>query len=557
MISGLRPSLLLLGAAFGTAAVAQQLPSAGGQLQQLPPAPAPRVGTPDISVERPGSRTGPLDTGPAFPVAALRITGQTLFDEPTLLAATGFAPNANLSLGDLQAMAARITAFYSARGYFVAQAYVPAQSLAGGTVTIAVIEGRYGKVGVANSSGVADRVVRQRLAGLDAGDVVANAPLERRLLLLSDLPGVAVKSTLSPGTDVGTSDLAVDVLPGRRVFGSVEADNGGNRYTGYFRAGGQINLANPLGIGDVVSVRGLVSDRGLTYVRGAYQAPLGAATIGVAYARLDYRLHREFESLDASGSADIASVFASYPAIRSYNYNLNLLAGLDYKMFNDRVASVGASSNKHSTVGFLGLSGDWRDSLGGGGSGFYSAIVSIGSLDIRTPAVLALDAQTGRTQGGFTKLNLAAGRLQTLSGPLSLYLAARGQIASKNLDISEKMQLGGAYGVRAYPEGEAFGDQGYIATAELRLLLGALSRSVPGDVQLFGFIDNGGITFNRNRYAAGVNSANLTGGGGGISWSAPNNFLVRASYARRLGNTPVMSQPDKMGQIWVQITKLF
>ena len=33
------------------------------------------------------------------------------------------------------------------------------------------------------------------------------------------------------------------------------------------------------------------------------------------------------------------------------------------------------------------------------------------------------------------------------------------------------MELGGAYGVRAYPEGEAFGDTGYIATTEARLML--------------------------------------------------------------------------------------
>ena len=98
------------------------------------------------------------------------------------------------------------------------------------------------------------------LAGLDRGDIVANAPLERRLLLLSDLPGVAVKSTLVPGSEVGTSDLLVDLVPARRVTGSIDADDAGNRYTGYFRLGGSVNLNEPFGIGDVASVRGLVSN---------------------------------------------------------------------------------------------------------------------------------------------------------------------------------------------------------------------------------------------------------------------------------------------------------
>ena len=56
----------------------------------------------------------------------------------------------------------------------------------------------------------------------------------------------------------------------------------------------------------------------------------------------------------------------------------------------------------------------------------------------------------------------------------------RGQLAFDNLDSSEKMELGGAYGVRAYPEGEAFGDEGYIATAEARLMLDSLTGSLPG-----------------------------------------------------------------------------
>lgn len=510
-----------------------------------------------MRVERPGTPAAPLDPGPSFAVSALRVSGATVFPEAELVSVAEFKPGASINLGDLRAMAARITDFYNRRGYFVAQAYLPAQALSDGTVTIAVIEGRYGKIALNNQSRVADGVARQTLRGLDAGDIVANAPLERRLLLLSDLPGVAVKSTLAPGTEVGTSDLAVDLLPGRRVTGSIEADNAGNRYTGYFRVGGTVNLNNPFGIGDVASVRALVSDRGLTYFRGSYQAPLLGATVGVAYARLDYRLHREFKSLDAHGSADIASIYASYPLIRSYNSNLNILAGVDYKVFHDEVDSVNARSNKHSTVGFAGLSGDWRDNFGGGGSTFYSAVISTGDLDIRTPVVRAFDALTSRTNGGFTKANFSAGRMQTLSGPLSLYVAARGQLASKNLDISEKMELGGAYGVRAYPEGEAYGDQGYIATAELQYGLTGLSQRVPGDIRLFAFIDNGGVTFNRDRYFAGRNHANLSGAGGGVSWSEPGNFLVKVSYAHRIGDTRVISQPDKSGQVWVQLVKFF
>lgn len=532
--------------------MAQQLPSAGGQLRQLPPPPPPAQPViPDLKIERPASAAVDATAGPSFPVTVLRVTGMSVFSESQLLAATGFVPGATLTLGALQQMAGKITDYYAARGYFVAQAYLPQQAVEGGTVTIAVIEGRYGAVTLNNSSRVADGAARRILGGLDSGDIVANAPLERRLLLLSDLPGARVHSTMAPGSEVGTSDLIVDVAPGRSVTGSAELDNGGNRYTGYYRAGGSLNLNNPLGIGDVASIRGLVTDGGLTYVRGSYQLPVGALTLGVAYARLDYRLRREFSALDASGSADIASVFASYPLLRTYDYNIYLVAAGDFKFFHDEVGTTGSVIDRRSQVGTIGLSGDGRDA---GGSSFWSIGWTFGNLDIRTPEIRAIDDVTTRSNGGFHKVNLAAGRVQTITPDLSLYVAARGQLASKNLDISEKMQLGGAYGVRAYPEGEAFGDQGYIVTAEARL---RIAETRPGELSLFGFVDHGHVVFNRNRFSPARNSTSLSAGGGGIAWAAAGNFQIRASYAHRLGSERVQSGPDSSGQFWVQATKLF
>ena len=64
------------------------------------------------------------------------------------------------------------------------------------------------------------------MAGLDSGEMIASAPLERRLLLLSDIPGIDVNSTLSPGAATGTADLIVNLKRRRLVSGIIEADNG-------------------------------------------------------------------------------------------------------------------------------------------------------------------------------------------------------------------------------------------------------------------------------------------------------------------------------------------
>ena len=338
----------------GQTVAAQQVPTAGGQLQQIPPAVIEPRATPQFHVERAPPAAMPESGGPSFTVAQLHVTGASVLSESELINAAGFRPGSQMTLGDLRAIAARITTYYNARGYFLAQAYVPAQDVQGGSVTIAVVEGRYGKIGLNNETHLSDRTADGILAGLGTGDVVATSPLERRLLLLSDIPGVVVHSTLSPGTEVGTSDLLVDLEPGRTVTGSVETDNAGNRYTGSYRGGGTVNINDPLGIGDVLSLRVLTSFDGFAYGRASYQALIGKATIGVAYEQLAYSLGREFKSLDASGNATIASIYASYPLIRSRDSNLYMLGNAAAKWFSDTLGYIPSTSHRRTQVGTIG-----------------------------------------------------------------------------------------------------------------------------------------------------------------------------------------------------------
>ena len=543
-------------AAYAPAALAQST-NAGTQLQQIPPTPAIAKPAPAIDTSPRAPAPATETAGASVRIDALQVTGATLFDPAALRDASGFAAGALLTLADMRAIAARIAAYYHARGYFLAQAYIPEQDLQSGTVTIAVIEGRYGKVATDNRSRVADRVADGLLRGLDSGDIVASAQLERRLLLLSDLPGVAVRSTLSPGSTVGTSDLLVDIAPGRVVTGSVEADNAGNRYTGRHRAGATINVANPLGIGDQFSARVLGSDGGLGYGRASYQLMARALTVGVAYAHVRYALGREFERLDADGAADIATLYTSYPLIRSRAVNLHATGALEAKWFEDRIGLVAAQSNRNSRVASLGLDGDARDGLGGGGLSTVSMRLSVGNLDIVRPAERTIDAAAGRIDGGFGKVEFSAARLQQLGDALSLNASVRGQIAFGNLDTSEKMELGGAYGVRAYPEGEAFGDQGVIATAEARLGLGRWMRFLPGDLQAVAFVDAGVVEFTRDPFLAGDNRGSRSGVGASLSATPVDSLILKGTYAHRLGSQRVTSGPDSDGRFWFQLVKLF
>jgi len=548
-----------LGLMFSTAALAQSPPNAGSLNQQIEreQPERPTEAAPALRIEQSSATGAPATDQQLIPVKNLRITGARTYTSAQLVAVTGFSDEREFTLDELRAFAAAIAGHYRENGYPLAQAYLPAQDIVDGEVTIAVLEGEYGELTLRNQSTLADGVANDLLEGLRSGDTIALAPLESRLLLLSDIPGVDVRSALVPGASVGAADLIVEVEPGRRFSGTVSADNLGDRYTGENRLGATLNVNNPAGYGDLLSLRVLSSDAGLHYGRAAYQLPFGRLSAGVAYSHMQYDLGKEFKSLDADGTASITSLYGRYSLIRSRRQNLNVQLNLDDKSFEDRVEATSTVADKKARVAMLSLTGDARDNFGGGAWNAYSLTWSSGELDIRNAEARAEDAATLRSDGRYDKLALSAARLQHLTERFSLYAAFNGQIASTNLDTSEKLGLGGISGVRAYPSGETYGDQGYVFNLEARAPLRSFPEKVPGQLQLIGFVDTGRVELNKSPWDAASNYRSLHGTGVGVNWAAHDDFAVSATLARRLGSEPVTSAPDDKSHFWLQAVMYF
>lgn len=544
---------------IGNHVCAQQVPVANGQMQQIPLAPKIQTTPAKVVVNQQSTAQAQGGDQSTMLVNNLNITGALAYSEAELIRVTGFQANSTLNLDQLRAMAAKISSFYHEHGYFVAQAYLPAQDIRNGVLTITVLEGHYGKIALNNQSNVSNGLLNGYLDGLQQHDVITAPALENRLLLLSDLPGIRVNSVLAPGSKLGESDLTIDVTQGARISGSVDVDNAGNRYTGEYRLGLSVNFNEPLGQGDVASLRALTSGAGLRYLRGAYQMQFGKLKAGVAYSALEYKLGEEFEALGAHGNTKVASAFIGYPLIRSRSKNLYGQLGYDAKTFKDYVDAFGTVADKQSKLGIASLYGDFRDSLDfqtAGAQTTYSLSFAAGELDLQSPVMRSFDAITAQQNGHFNKVNFNLSRLQNLSDSLALFGSLSGQMASKNLDVSEKMELGGMYGVRAYPEGEAFADQGVLANLELRWQL-PMSNAASSQWQLIGFVDAGRVDTNKNPWTNARNHRSLSGAGLGLNWSDYNNFVVKAYFAKKLGNEAATSAPDKSGRFWIQAVKYF
>ena len=548
---------LLFGFA-GNVLAATPAPGAGTILQEIKPTkpPEPSSGNTGLQIEQPGGRAVPATQ--AFLVRKIRITGNTRFDTATLHALVAEGEGKQLTLGQLEALAAKITAYYHAHGYPLARAIIPAQTIRNATVEIEVIEARYGRTVLHNTTRVNGMLLATTLTPIHSGDVINAKTMNRALLLLSDIPGVAVNATLKPGKKVGTADMIVaTTLSTPAVTGQVSVDNYGNKSTGRMRAVGTVNFINAiLHYGDVLSLSAMSSGTGMNYGRISYDTLVdGNGThVGGSYSALRYILGDTLASLNGHGSAQIFSLWTKHPFIRSRRLNLYGRLQYDNKRLQDHIDTSGIRTDRHLNNLAAMLSGDFRDSVMLGSVNSWSVELTSGRVGFDDAAARAADTATAGTQGTFTKLDARFARLQGLTPSNGLYLSFYGQWANTNLDSAEKMVVGGPYTVRAYDMGAVSGDSGYLGTAEFRHDMGSIFM---GQWQTIAFVDSEHVRVNRTPWTTGTNSTTLSGMGIGFDWTGQHQWTAKAYIAAPIGPTPTLVASTSSVRGWLEVGKGF
>ena len=559
-------------AAFGQSVpqVAQLRPDAGQILEQQrdrvpPPARPDREVMPREEQPRPAMRGS---ASLKVTVKQFHISGNRIYTEAELQPALKDSIGKELDFEGLTEAANSVRAFYRANGYFLAQAYLPAQQIKDGVVEIAILEGRLGTVELKPDP--ASRLRPDFARGildqhLKEGDPITETGLERPLLLLSDLPNVVVSSEIGPSTRaIGAADLRVNVKEsGGIISGYADLDNAGNRFTGEWRTGVNLNANNLSGYGDQLSMRATLTNERMSFVRAAISAPVAysGTRAGISVAQFSYSLQKNFSAIGAHGEGTVTSLYALHPFIRTRNANLIGQISYENKMLKDRIDTTNSIEDRKINTVKLGLVGDLRDRIFGGALNSFSVSYTDGTLGLNPIAVAIADqGVTGlKTQGKFSKANFDARRLQLISENINLLVALSGQFADKNLASAEKMSLGGASGVRAYPTGQGIGDQGFLFSTELRYNVPKF-QLWSGDVTVMGFYDAGRVKVNTSPLATSTapNFIGLSALGVGMSVGKDNDFLLKTTLAWRGENdTPDADTVRREPRVWVQAIKWF
>jgi len=473
-------------------------------------------------------------------VKGFRILQATLFTQEHLQAQLADLVGKELGFGELQQANARLVDFYQQHGY-VARVFLPAQAIQDGVVNFVVVEGVAGSILL---EGESQRLDKERIQRFVQNQQAPGAPIQMGHIaaaaaILNEQPGLGVKASLKAGTKDGLTDVVLQLEEKPLLNYSVQANNQGSESTGALQLGGNLSLSNPTGLFDLGVLTFNKSD-GTDYVRGDYTLAVGSTGLrmGLNASQLNYKVTQSsLSALQSQGDASTLGVTTQYPLLRSDKLNLSLSANLDQKSMIDKTVA-GEIGNKRVNVNSVGLAGMGTDSLWGGGNTGFGLNFITGDVDLgHNAGALAADQTARQTQGGYQKLVFNLSRRQSAGQGTEINASLTGQVASKNLDSSERFSLGGPTGIRAYPIGEATGDEGWLAK-----LIG--SYTVSQQLTASAFIESGFVKLNKTTWT-GWNSSNpnlaneyaLSGAGLSLDWKI-GSATLSVVLATPLGSNP-------------------
>ena len=446
---------------------------------------------------------------------------------------------------DLKYAAYLIQELYSEKGFFLAKAFLPEQEVNNQTIIIQINEGKLDKnkpyIFKKTNVRLYEDVISSYLDDALGGNLTSQS-LERGLLNLNELPGLNVTSTITTGEEQGSSKIIVDVIEDDLVTGILSYDNYGNRYTGKERANVVIDINNPSKFGDKISfIKTINSSTNYDFTKILYEFPIQQSGLRgtVSYTDLDFEIGKEIKTNPVSkGTASTSNIGLVYPIQRRRESSILFRSNIERKdIYNE---ASGSTTNDKIIDNFnVGLTYKKTNNYDLGGVSIISIDKSFGDLDLSKVSSDYNNDQSAtgaKTDGSFDKTLLNFYHIQKVSTNLNLKTFGLAQLSNKNLDSSEKLSLGGVSGVRAYPSGEASGDQGYKFSTELQTNLSSL---INVDVLASVFYDYGKIQQYKdpsNITLTTPNKYSLSGWGVAFDFYPKSDILIKAGWSQTIGN---------------------
>lgn len=412
---------------------------------------------------------------PAFDISGFRVSGASLLPDAQVQQVLAPFAGKGRNVNDVSAAADALRQAYADAGYPIVQVYPPEQTLAGGEVTLQVIEGKLRKVEVAGNKSYSTDNIRTSLPPLredqspNAGELVA------AITMANENPAKQVAVNFQAGVIPGDVNARIDVTEDRAEKYIVNYDNSGSKATGYDRisfAYQNANLHNrdhmlSLQYGTTVANPDEVMNLVAGYRIPFYSLGLSLDLIG-AYSNTQSNTTTAAGALQFTGRGTYvgARLNQALPNVGEMRHKISY--GFDYKDFGNACQIGGSPLQNCGSVTSMPLSATYAlqfaaPTLQAGGSIGYFANMP-GGMHGTPDHYSAARGAAGRhwdawRYSGFVALPMA--------GDWQFRATVSGQQSRKALIPAEQFGIGGATSVRGYDERTTSGDLGYAANLEL------------------------------------------------------------------------------------------
>jgi hemolysin activation/secretion protein len=524
----------------GTSAAAQ-VPStaAPGRIEERFKTPLLPQTAPEIQIPGPEA---PMPTAEAakihFTLQYVGIDGATAFSwkdfEPLYAPLIG----KDVTLAQIFELRDAITAKYRSAGYVLSQAIIPPQKIAGGVVHMKIIEGYIDRVEFQGDARDRRGLIKRIAENITESRPLRVSVLERYVLLVSDIPGVSVRTVIKPSEGTPGAATLVFILDHRTVAGQVQIDNRGSRAIGPEQGVVSIDLNSLLGLDEQTSLLLATTGQPKQLQYGQVTSTMLLSPEGLRFiasgSYSDSKPSGSIAPLDAIGHTLTLHGTLDAPLLRSRSENFHISLGFTY--LNSRTDLLGTPFSNDRLRYFTARAAyDFSDTLLGDGypaSTIISAELSQGFdiLDANKTGSANLSRAGGHSD--FTLVYGEATRIQSLFENASLVLSVAGQHAASPLLTSVQFGLGGSRFGRGYEPSELTGDDGVAGSIEGRYDLPSIAEFL-GHPQLYAFYDVGQI-WNQEAPLGTPPRESLASVGGGVRFTLLGHFDLDLGLAKPL-----------------------
>jgi hemolysin activation/secretion protein len=485
----------------------------------------------------------------AFEIKSFTVEGNTLLTDQTIQEVLRPYKGRDKTADDVEKARSELEKTYHDKGYPAVLVNIPEQTVQSGLIRLQVIESKVGKVKITGNRWTTWEKIMRDFPSLAPGEIIYVPDVQRDLEQANRGQDFKASPVLSPGEELGTTDVEIKVQDELPLHGNLEINDRNTLHTEDLRLNAMLRYDNLWQMDHSLSAQfqtspqdpGEVKMYALSYTLPApWSDDQQIAVYGV---KSDSNTTVFGQGLLINGKGSILGLRYVIPLASYQTYAHNITMGLDYKDFQDATGFLTGSAGFTTPIKYVPLTFSYNSSLSDGwGSTRFSSGLNMGLRQLSSSDYIFQEARYDAL-GDYMYFTAGMERNQSLPWGMGLFAKLDGQVADQPLISHEQYVAGGMTNVRGYREAAALGDDALHGTVEVSAP--DIGRFLPADARIqctpFLFYDFAWLD-TKKPLPSQADMARLEGTGAGLRGAFRKNYYYELDLAFPFAYTSQLEQ---------------